>query len=242
MRKVLLAAVVALVIAGIGLWYFLTTAGSSYLADTLSGLAVWAEARLGDNAAETLYLKSLHYNPHSAKTRCALAALYEGQGRISASEALLTEGIEAYPSGTPLYIQLAELYTRSGKLQQALDVLDNAPAGYISTSISSKRPSAPAILPDDRPAGFASFSLDTLPGLIYYYTLDGTVPSADSQIYSAPVALESGRTEVRVVAVNASGLPSKSASYTFDINPRTVSAWEQSGGRSICPFCGAAMD
>lgn len=52
-----------------------------------------------------------------------------------------------------------------------------------------------------------------------YYTTDGEMPDENSEIYTAPITLESGEYEIRAIFVNQYGIPSKAACghYYIDI-------------------------
>lgn len=51
-----------------------------------------------------------------------------------------------------------------------------------------------------------------------YYTLDGSIPDEDSEIYTAPVFLETGTYTVNAVFVNDYGIRSEMASSTYQID------------------------
>jgi len=59
---------------------------------------------------------------------------------------------------------------------------------------------------------------------IIFYTLDGTMPDINSQVYSKPVILPNGETQIKAVAVNSMGFQSvlSENTYRIDIQDRAV--------------------
>ena len=50
-----------------------------------------------------------------------------------------------------------------------------------------------------------------------YYTLDGSVPSAYATLYSEPIEISSGNTELKAIAVNNIGVKSEVSIYNYEI-------------------------
>lgn len=51
-----------------------------------------------------------------------------------------------------------------------------------------------------------------------YYTLDGTVPDENSEIYTAPILLQPGQTVVKAIYINPYGVTSEITEALYDIN------------------------
>lgn len=59
---------------------------------------------------------------------------------------------------------------------------------------------------------------------IIYYTLDGSTPTKNSDVYTAPITLESGRYQVNAVFVNDYGIESEVVRKWYEINLTTPEA------------------
>lgn len=237
MRKFWLSAGIALLIFLAGVVYFYCTIGSDYTADLFLSAAQWSEQRRLERPAELLYRLALRFNQYSSEARFALADLYERQQQLSRAEDTLTNGILQIPSNPQLYLHLAAFYVRNGQIPSAVTLLDNAPAGYVRTSLSGKRPQLRIAPEAGRFSGIIEVTLRSDETSTLYYTTDGSDPTTASPRYQQPITLDIGSHQLRVIAVSQDGIPSALETRQYEITEPSRPVF--SPGRWVaCPCCG----
>lgn len=234
-KKVLISVSIASGLILIAAVIIFATVGSSYTSDGLLHLAGWFDRRGNFSAAESFYRMSLNFNENNIESITGLSRLYESSGNVSASEALLLQNIEAFPSNQSLYLELSAVYVRAGKLEKAVELIDNAPDGYVGRGLSAKRPNVSASPSSGSYGKSIQVELAAEEGVTYYYTLDGSTPDSSSSVYSEPIKLDSGDYELCVVGVSADGIPSRVTSYKYIVNDYT-NVWNDDTW-VLCPYC-----
>ena len=80
-----------------------------------------------------------------------------------------------------------------------------------------------------------------LEGAEIYYTTDGTAPTTASTKYVAPIALETGETTIKAIAVN-DGVVSEVFSFTYKIlNTEGVKIHDIQGKGHVSEYNGASV-
>lgn len=94
-----------------------------------------------------------------------------------------------------------------------------------STSGPPALASVPAIAATQSQNGAAVVTLSGAPGATIYYTVDGSTPTAQSQIYQAPFLVAANLT-VKAIEQQGTGVPSAVATQTFTLNiPSGTLVW-----------------
>ena len=206
---------------------FFSTAGRPWLAETLARKAKTA----GEGWSPRLYRWSLAINPYDAPVRLRLVQLYRQQGYDLKAEELLREGVERYATGPDLYLALANLYVNTGRMEEACNLLDNAPEGFLFRRLSSLRPENVAAPPSGTYAQGVEFPLDGGEGVPWYQVND-----SPWTMYGAPLTLQEGQYTLRVLTLSDSSIPSPISEYRYRVErlQPAFSFWQ--GSR--CPLCG----
>lgn len=117
------------------------------------------------------------------------------------------------------YSKIVDIYTTNGEFGKLSELLEKCPDEKIKTSYRDYLAEAPQFTPGE--GEYEEVTTVTLlasgSGTIYY-TLDGTQPDMESQVYTAPIILEPGTTTVQAFYVNPHGVSSEVVSGTYDIN------------------------
>ena len=133
------------------------------------------------------------------------------------AEQVLREGIALSGQSSACWLELARLYVRQGRLEEAALLLDQPAEGYLGLTIGQRRPQ----LRLNRIGGTywapLRLTLEQERGTVCYYTLDGTVPTLSSPVWTGELALEPGEYTLTAVAVRGD-LPSPilRARYTVE--------------------------
>lgn len=143
---------------------------------------------------------------------------FENAGDDTRAEQLYTYLIDVWPQKDEPYDRLMALLNRQGRTEQYQALLafraENQP-GYLPPATSA--PSAPVASHEGGAyEDSIQLTLDAS-GADIYYTLDGSVPSVESFLYTGPITLTSGTHNVRAVAIQ-NGQTSDEWSASFIIS------------------------
>lgn len=84
--------------------------------------------------------------------------------------------------------------------------------------ITKATPDAPSVSPDEGDFKHARYiEAASAPGLVVYYTDDGTVPDERSKSYEGPIVMKSGRHIYRFISVDSEGVRSDMVSATYTL-------------------------
>ncbi len=212
MKKILILFTTLLVLAGIliGLYLYLWTPENF--------------AKLGEKAlAEEDYKDALKYyeiafdlQPENKDYAMALVKTYTLQQNYTKAERTLVQAIKAIPSAD-LYCKLSELYILQNKVLDSQLMLDTIIDPAIRAEVESLRPAAPVF--DPAPGSYDDYIEVTIKstGGKIYYSMTGDYPSSHSDPFSAPIALEAGKTHMQAIVVGDNGLASPIVEAAYDI-------------------------
>lgn len=179
----------------------------------------------GDNnySEAVSYLeRALAINPEDLDARFLLAQYYDKNGQQHSTISMLGEILDLgteYARRDEVYDMLLGIYesqsdyTKMGEILKSCDV----------PRIVSKYNKYAALKPEfNKPGGvydeLISISLTGNAQGFVYYTLDGTAPTSNSQVYETPILLESGEYTIRAMFVNMYGVESDIESQNYYIN------------------------
>ncbi len=179
--------------------------------------------------AEVTYRKAIALKETDLDARLELADVYLALGRNSDYELHLLTILEADELSTEMmsetYKRLLEFYYKENRLQEITELLNKCsnPAVYKVLEEYISITPTPDLMPGDY-RGMQILKLSAGSDCKIYYTLDGTPAMETATEYRVPILLENGSYEVRAVAVNALGIPSNEAVFTYRITADKLSA------------------
>lgn len=174
-------------------------------------------------AAVKLLNKILEREPENMETVLLLSDCYYQLGdRQQAAEVLITlieRGRLSDEEAEKVYEEVIFIYDEQGKYEEINQLLLDCPNESVTTLFQRYMALAPEY----------SYESGTYDEVIYlrlganttgtiYYTLDGTTPVEGSQIYTAPIPLESGRYQVNAVFINDYGIQSEVVRNSYEIS------------------------
>lgn len=130
-----------------------------------------------------------------------------------------------------LFIKEAEILTDLGKAEEALAKLEEGyqitGSNQIMDVIVSYRPNVEASLPEGKYEEAKTVELTSM-GIHIYYTLDGSEPNKESNLYESPITLTNGENAIKAVAESEYGTLGEISKYTYVLNlPQPVLSEEE---------------
>ena len=150
---------------------------------------------------------ALDLKPESEAANLLLAKSMEKLGDRASAILVLKPFIRNKTAGVSLYREYVELLVQDGDTEEVRNVLKHA-----SKEVQDKCSDYICETPVSNPAPGTYTSVQTLElradHARIYYTLDGSVPTKDSALYTEPITLGEGTTEVKAIGVNDKGIES----------------------------------
>lgn len=217
-----------------GAWFFLTyrpdLTGSFCLRQAQN-----AEAAGRARSAIRWYGYAWSLSPDDSRIAIDLANAWSRDGNYTRAEYTLVSAITRDSDNLDLYLELSRTYVAQDKLLDAEQMLSHTANESVREQLSALRPAPPRLSPE---AGdytdLLSVSLSYNSGTACL-ALDGDFPSLEKDLYSGPVTLEEGVTDVIAVTVSEDGLVSTpvSASYTIGGIIREISFQDAFVSRAV---------
>lgn len=216
--KLVIPILLILALLGGGYWFFFR-----YRVDITTGLLRrFAEAQSNSGHYSTAircYRWADELDPQNADEAMKLAEAYHKNGNYTKTEYVLVNAIQKAPGDIRLYEALSKIFVEQDKLLDAQRLLDNISDPEAMAALAEMRPAAPGLSP---PADYYSeyIPIELLQNdadATCYFTLDGSYPSQETDIYSGPITLRGGQTTVNAVAVGKNGLVSSLTSGDYTI-------------------------
>ncbi len=174
------------------------------------------------------YRQALDIDEKNKEANLGLAEAYDANDMFPYAEAVYTNMLKDDDQQADVYQKLAELYIRQEKLEEARELLEKAVEKVEDEVVTElyyvARPEPPTVSVDGG-TYTERFQLELKPSgerQTIYYTLDGTEPTTDSQVYTTPLILENGVTQLKAIVVNTTGYQSDIASWEYDLQIRDV--------------------
>ena len=179
-------------------------------------------SELNYDEAIACFQEVLEIDPKNSVASFSLADAYQGKGMYVYAESIYQDLIKDDEKNAEAYINLAELYIKEEKLEEAKELLEEAKQKMQDESIDDMykflNPSAPTA--SHEPGVYterirlALLSEDQSQTI--YYTLDGTEPTRESSQYTKPLILRNGVTTIKAMVVNVMGYQSSVVEFTYD--------------------------
>ncbi len=226
-HKVLVIGIPAVVfiVAGVVLW--LVVGRAQRLSESLEEGSRCLE-ELDYDQAVIYYRQALEIDEANQDAGLGLAEAYQGLGQDSYAEAVYQDMLEQDDSQAEVYELLAQLYIQQSKLDEARELLETAQTKVedeqITVLYQLTRPEPPTAS-YEAGAYQDRIAVELIPSAeeqTIYYTLDGTEPTTDSAIYTEPLILRNGTTQLRAIAANSIGYQSDIAVFEYDLQIQDV--------------------
>lgn len=150
---------------------------------------------------------ALDLKPESEAANLLLAKSMEKLGDRKSAILVLKPFIRNKTAGVSLYREYVEFLVQNVNTEEVRNVLKHA-----SKEVQDKCSDYICETPVSNPASGTYASVQTLElradHARIYYTLDGSVPTKDSALYTEPITLREGTTEVKAIGVNDKGIES----------------------------------
>ncbi len=229
-KKVIIISVLAAVV-------LIAIAAVTTVAVTAGPRAAREQLALGDRYLEELdyenailaYTRAIEADPRNAQAYYGLGVANAANQSPENAEAAFLQSLSLDPTGVDAYLSLADLYLQNDRLEDAADLLDKAinqtDDDEIKDLYTQTQPQAPTFSLES--GSYSTYQLVEIlsdSGDTIYYTLDGSEPNTESQVYTDALVLSSGKTSIRAMAVNSLGYHSEiaAADYTITARPREI--------------------
>ena len=166
--------------------------------------------------AQRIAEDALDKNPENEAANLLLAKSMEKSGDVRSAFLILRPFVQNKTAGAEIYREYVKLLTQAGKTEEVRSVLksadieiQNACAEYIcETPVANLESGTYTVAQTLELKGNCSK---------IYYTVDGTTPDRDSMVYTGPVILGEGMTEIKAFGVNDKGIESDIISRKYVI-------------------------
>ncbi|MBR5422344.1 MAG: chitobiase/beta-hexosaminidase C-terminal domain-containing protein [Lachnospiraceae bacterium] len=181
-----------------------------------------AAADAGEYSEAVGYMeKALSIDSGDTSLKFTLVDYYFKDGQDENALLMLWEIINAKDMNSAMaYRRMIEYYNEKGDYAMIEDILNKCEDESILSQFGEFTARAPEFSePPGVYGGTLWLKLSASPGGNIYYTLDGSMPSASSELYTAPIFLDLGIVTVKAVFINSFGTSSPVAegTYTIDI-------------------------
>lgn len=228
--KIVLPVVLAVAILLCTAWYFLVY-DHEFTQDALLYFANYFEDQGQHKFASWLYDLSYAQTDNHDDIAVRLAEKYIERGNYTKAEYTLFRAISE-GGGKDLYIALCKVFLAQDKLLDAVKLLDNISNTTVKAELDAMRPAAPTLSPTP---GFYNQRINittSVDDLSYYISADGEYPSVNEDLYTKPIALNSGENVIYALAVSDNGL----------VSPLTISTYTIVGVVEEVTFSDSAME
>ena len=220
----LVLAVVAVVCTGFGISY-----SHYHSAEYQAKCAKEYVAKEEYDEAITCYERALEIDPENITLKFELADIYFQKNNKIEYEYLLRE-IVTDPAATTeqlesAYGKLIAIYAAREDYKTINDLLQNCGNVNIMSKYQSYMAMEPEFsLQEGYYTSIQPLKLTTFGSGKIYYTMDGSEPTEDSSLYTAPILLESGDYCVKAIYINENAISSKVVTKNYHIEIEELSA------------------
>lgn len=148
------------------------------------------------------------------------AEIYIDQDDLEGAEQVFLTAIETQPTNANLYQAAIDFYVDTEQLGKISALLKDCEDSKVLNAVSDYISTAPDFTPDEGTYNeVQQITLSSSTKGDIYYTLDGTEPTAETGTkYTEPVLLQiEGEIELKAIVVNGKGIPSVTATKTYNI-------------------------
>lgn len=191
----------------------LAGAGAHYYVQNHSYFYLFQKACRAYQAEE--YEKTLEYTqraleiePYSVDAGILMAKSMNFLGDSDAAVLLLQKAVEDNPDSLEVYQELIHILEQKGSYEEIKELLSKCSNARILKTMSDYICEDP--VPSVETGVYSeTFSVEIEADAAYiYYTLDGSEPTEKSMLYTEPIPIKEGVTELKVYCVNEKNIPS----------------------------------
>ncbi len=164
---------------------------------------------------------ALILEPDNPNANLMLASIFEAQGDFASVEKVLTVFLKQHPDNHEAYSLLLSAMEKNGDTEQIRELMKGCTNPDILEEFSEYLCPEPETNLKSGTYQQESAKI-TLSGDCekIYYSLDGTKPSEDSEVYSKPIEIKKGTTILYAYGVNEKGIPSEVIYRRYILNPK----------------------
>ncbi len=192
----------------------------------------------GDHEAAIKTAKHvISINPDDERARLMLADSYFTLKKYDESIAVLDGLLNDFPKDISIYERLIANYEAEGDVDSIISLSERADPTISNSLFQDYACENPEFSEEaGNYYGKQTIKLTVSGKGTIYYTLDGSYPDEDANVYTQPIVLDEGETTIRAVHVNDKGVKSEEVSKTYNIiivAPATPKLLTQAGDYSI---------
>lgn len=184
--------------------------------------------------ALSYYKKAIELKKEDIDSRIEMAKIYELMEDEKAAVNMLKEIISMDADNTDAYRLLLEIYAEKNDYDSIQKLKEGVTDKKLLGVFDDYSVAVPRLsIKPGTYARFITIELSAAEGNRIYYTLDGSVPTTDSELYDEPIEMkEQGTLELKAVCCNEYGAYSETVGGTYVVElqkPKTVRAFPDSG-------------
>lgn len=175
----------------------------------------YSDGRLED--AEEAVNEELSLLPDDQEALKLKAAILKDEGRLDEAAALYERLIETSPEETAFWQSLLAIAEEKGDTEEMEAILGRMSDDMLAV-FEGYLPSDPVIMTEEGTySELISVELSGRETDRLVYTTDGSDPTENSQVYTAPIRLQEGRNEIRAAAFSEKGIRSRVITGIYEI-------------------------
>lgn len=162
--------------------------------------------------------KAVSKSPGKSDAYVGLSKVYLAQDDQQKAEEVFLNAIAGKSSNAEIYRAAVQFYLDTDQAEKVTALLEECSDKSILEALDEFVSKGPKFSLDDKTEYDDIQALELSgSGKEIYYTTDGTDPTTSSTLYTEPIRLEEGETEVRAISVNAKGIPSLVVKKTYTV-------------------------
>lgn len=171
---------------------------------------VEAKSRQQYEQAVQYFKKALEKKPENKELYLDMAEAYDASGNETEAEACYITLIKLDENNIKAYSALIAMYEKQEKWNEIQNLLSECKNGDILSAFTDYRISEPVCtISEDLERGIVTIELKSSYQEKIYYTLDGSDVSAQSQVYTDPIVIQSRDIDLQVMCMNPKGITSE---------------------------------
>lgn len=181
----------------------------------------FAEGKISE--ACVYYERALEIEPDNVSLKIALADMYR---KVGNEQAFLTNLYDVFEAGNAtkeeilvVYKQLISYFIEKEEYASVNELLMDCPDESLRNTYQSYMANPPAFsYSGGNYAEMIALKLTSSTQGTIHYTMDGTMPDENSEVYTTPIFLDTGNYTITAIFVNEYGIKSTAVSENFDID------------------------
>lgn len=193
----------------------------------------YAQKKDKTEEAMEFYEKVLELDKSSFDICIALTDIFKQQKKYQLAEECMLTAIRRSPANIDAYRKLIDIYEEMENYNKITELLQKCDNKDIKMAFAAYNLSEPKVnVEEGKYEDSLTLVLKTETKETIYYTLDGSEPTLNSNVYRKPITLEEGEYTLRAIGVNTKGMVSSELKkkYTIQLEiPAAASIFPDSG-------------